>query len=82
MAANLLYCLELDLLGCEGMKVKQERPPQSSLSGDEQVRFEIRSFLEALQSYPARATKEPGITFEQHLYGLVAPGQAAPRPRD
>lgn len=75
---------ELDFLGCEGMKAKlsHERPSQSSLSADEQVRFEIRSFLEALQSYPARATKEPGITFEQHLYGLVAPGQAAPRPRD
>lgn len=64
------------------MKVKQERLPEMSLSGDEQVRFEITSFLEALQSYPARATKEPGITFEQHLYGLVAPGPAAPRQRD
>jgi hypothetical protein len=64
------------------MKVKQGQLPQSSFSGDEQVRFEIRSFLEALQSYPARATKEPGITFEQHLQGLVAASQAAPRPRD
>jgi hypothetical protein len=72
----------IEPFGCEGMKVKEERLPQSSLSGDEQARFEIRSFLEALQSYPARATKEPGITFEQHLYGLVAPGPATPRPRD
>jgi len=64
---------ELNFLECEGMKAKQEQPSRSSLSGDEQVLFEIQSFLEALQSYPARATKEPGITFEQHLYGLVAP---------
>ena len=73
---------ELNSLECEGMKAKQEQPSRSSLTGDEQVLFDIQSFLEALQSYPARATKEPGITFEQHLYGLVAPGQAAPRPRD
>jgi hypothetical protein len=63
-------------------KLPYERPAQSSISPDEQVRFEIRSFLEALQSYPARATKEPGITFEQYLHGLVALGEAIPRPRD
>jgi hypothetical protein len=73
----------LDLSGCEGMKAKlpYERPPHSSLSA-EQVRLEIQIFLEALQSYPDRAAREPNITFEQHLSSLVAPGHAVPPRRD
>jgi hypothetical protein len=72
-----------DLLGCEGMKAKvpYERPSRSSLSADEQVRWEIQNFLEALKSYPDRAAKEPDVTFEQHLYALVSPRQAVPRRR-
>ena len=62
-------------------KVPYERPLQSSVSADEQVRWEIQNFLEALKSYPDRAAKEPDITFEQHLYALVSPRQAVPRRR-
>ena len=72
-----------DLLGCEGMKAKvpYERPLQSSVSADEQVRWEIQNFLEALKSYPDRAAKEPDVTFEQHLYTLVSPARPVPRRR-
>jgi hypothetical protein len=62
-------------------KVPYERPLQSSISADEQVRLEIRSFFAALKSYPDRAAKEPDITFQQHLYALVFPGQLVPRRR-
>ena len=62
-------------------KVPYERPLQSSISADEQVRLEIQSFLAALKSYPDRAAKEPDVTFEQHLYALVSPRQAVPRRR-
>ena len=62
-------------------KVPYERPSWSSLSADEQVRWEIQNFLEALKSYPDRAAKEPDVTFEQHLYALVSPRQAVPRRR-
>jgi hypothetical protein len=62
-------------------KVPYERPLQSSISADEQVRLEIQSFLAALKSYPDRAAKEPNITFEQHLYALVSPRQAIARRR-
>ena len=32
-----------------------------------QVQEEIENFLQALNSYPARVAKDPGITFHQHL---------------
>jgi hypothetical protein len=81
--SEVLTAAESDLFVCEGMKAKllYERPPQSSLSADEQVRLEIQRFLEALRSYPDRAAKEPNLTFEQHLYALVSPGQDVPRRR-
>jgi hypothetical protein len=54
-------------------KLSHEQPLRTPLSADEQVRLEIQTFLTALQSYPDRAAKEPNVTFEQHLYSLVAP---------
>jgi len=68
-------------------KTSHERFPQRSLSADEQVQdeqvqLEIQRFLEALQSYPARAAREPDITFEQHLSALVSTGSAVPRRRN
>jgi hypothetical protein len=81
--SEVLILAELDLFVCEGMKTKllYERPPQSSLSADEQVRLEIQIFLQALKSYPDRAAKQPKITFQEHLYALVSPGQVVPRRR-
>jgi sugar-specific transcriptional regulator TrmB len=38
----------------------------------EQVQEEIQSFLEAVDSYPARAAKEPGVSFHQHLCSIFA----------
>ncbi len=38
----------------------------------EEVQAEIRNFLQALDSYPARVAQEPGVSFHQHLCGLVA----------
>ena len=57
------------------------QPRESLLSGNKQVRSEIRSFMEALDSYPERFAEEPGITFEQHLYNRVSPGTREPRRR-
>jgi len=54
---------------------------ESLLSGNKQVRSEIRRFLEALNSYPERFAEEPGITFEQHLCNLVSAGVREPRRR-
>jgi hypothetical protein len=63
-------------------KLSHERLRQNSLSDDEQVRLEIQGFLQALQSYPAHAAKEPDLTFEQHLSALVPYGSALPRRRN
>ncbi len=38
----------------------------------EQVQEEIRNFLQALDSYPARVAKEPRVSFHQHLSSLFA----------
>jgi hypothetical protein len=38
----------------------------------EEVQAEIRNFLQALDSYPARVAQEPGVSFHQHLCSLVA----------
>jgi hypothetical protein len=42
------------------------------VSGNEQVRVEIQTFLAALNSYPERFAVNPGITFEEHCTSLMA----------
>jgi hypothetical protein len=48
------------------------------MSGDELVRVEMESFLQALESYPERFASNPHITFEQHRSSLVSPALPAP----
>ena len=43
------------------------QPREEALPRNIQVREEIQNFLLALDSYPARAAKEPGLSFHQHL---------------
>lgn len=43
------------------------------MTGNEQVRVEMQTFLQALVSYVDRATHDPGITFEQHHVSLMTP---------
>ncbi|MGA7927837.1 MAG: hypothetical protein WCA20_17855 [Candidatus Sulfotelmatobacter sp.] len=38
----------------------------------EQVQEEIQSFLQAVDSYPARVAKEPSVSFHQHLSSIFA----------
>jgi hypothetical protein len=37
-----------------------------------EVQEEIRNFLRAVDSYPARVSKEPRVTFQQHLCSIFA----------
>lgn len=62
--------------GAVQMKSKrgQVRVGDQRLSGNEQVRREIQSFLRALHSYPERFARDPDVTFEEHrssLLGLI-----------
>jgi hypothetical protein len=43
------------------------------MSGNEQVRAEIQTFLLALASYADRVARDPEITFEQHRVSLMEP---------
>ena len=53
----------------------QVQPREIVVHRSEQVRVreEIQNFLRALDSYPARVAKEPGISFHQHLCSFFAP---------
>ena len=53
------------------------------MSGNEQVRVEIETFLRALASYRDRVASEPEVTFEQHRVSLMRAASASgtqPRP--
>ncbi len=52
-------------------KRRQVRVGDQRLSGNEQVRREIQSFLRALHSYPERFARDPDITFEEHRSSLL-----------
>jgi hypothetical protein len=48
------------------MKARKMLVEQSNARLNRQAREEIRKFLQALDSYPSRVSKEPEISFEQH----------------
>jgi hypothetical protein len=62
-------------------RMSQLQPRQSLQPGNEEVPRDIRSFLQALDSYLDHFAKEPGITFEQHLCSLASAGAGEPRQR-
>ncbi len=52
------------------MKAKmhcQVQPREIAPPCNEEAQREIQKFLRALNSYPARAAKDPGVSFRQHL---------------
>lgn len=48
------------------------QPRESFQLRNAQVRREMQGFLRAIDSYPDRFAKEPKVSFEQHLFSLVA----------
>jgi hypothetical protein len=55
------------------MKPKmQVQPLEIAAPRNQQVREEIRNFLQAVDSYPARVAKEPRVSFHQHLCSFFA----------
>ncbi|MGA7380317.1 MAG: hypothetical protein WBX03_05660 [Terriglobales bacterium] len=60
------------------MKTQKYQP--GSLSAAEtlrrqEVQQEIENYLLALSSYPERFADDPYVSFEQHLYSMIAAGQ-------
>lgn len=57
------------------MKSTQYRPivlGNSDIERQREVQHEIENFLHAVSSYPDRFAREPYLTFEQHLFSIVA----------
>lgn len=62
-------------LGCLGNSVRKRKRNKSSrgsarASGNEEAYVEIQSFMKALDSYPERFARRPGMSFEQHHRGF------------
>jgi hypothetical protein len=53
-------------------KVHYHVQPRQNVPPDAQVQREIQNFLHALDSYPARAAKQPSVTFQEHLCSISA----------
>ena len=47
------------------------------MSGNEQVRAEIQTFLQALTSYADRVARDPKVTFEEHRVSLMETASGA-----
>ena len=62
------------------MKKSKRRPSTPGLgraARERDVKHEIKSFLSALISYQDRFAHEPDLSFEKHLFQLVAANQIA-----
>jgi|GEM_PF-3407081 len=55
---------------------QQVQPRETVLLQNQQVKAEIRSFLRAVHSYPARAVKDPHLSFQRYLSSFVTPARA------
>ena len=64
------------------IRARDVRAGRSPVTGNDQVRIEIQSFLQALRSYPERFARNPRLTFEEHCSGLAQTAKAEPRRRD
>jgi hypothetical protein len=54
------------------------RRSEKYVSGNEQVRVEMHTFLQALDSYPTCFATNPDITFDEHCVSLMALAQVEP----
>src|SRR5713226_3698962 len=82
----LINWVEVSAIPCGGnrfrrsMKNSKRRPSASGVgraARERDAQQEIKSFLSALASYPERFALEPDLSFEQHLFHLVAANQLA-----
>lgn len=60
----------------EEMSVRKHHRPITTTSSDapceQWVKQEIETYLNALHSYAERAARNPQLSFEQHLFSVVA----------
>jgi hypothetical protein len=51
-------------------KVHRQVQRRKTVLPNARVRQEIKNFLQALDSYPARAAKERSVSFQEHLCSI------------
>ena len=64
------------------MRNRKRRSITVEFSGQnrtQEVQREINNFLSALSTYPDRFSREPYLSFEQHLFRVAAANQAGTR---
>jgi hypothetical protein len=49
----------------------------SDASREQEVKREIKNFLNAVSSYPDRFAREPHLSFQEHLFRIEASQQGA-----
>ena len=61
----------------QGVRMKRNKSSRRSdrVIGNEEARVEMKSFLEALDSYPECFARNPGVSFEQHRIGFMPVGR-------
>ena len=64
------YAFAWDKLRMKRKMQHQIQPWESSASPSCRAEEEINSFLLAVDSYPERVAKEPGISFQQHFSSI------------
>lgn len=65
-------CTQLFVKRVPKMKATERilHPRENSRPANRQAHSEIQSFLQALHSYPDRFSREPDVSFEQHMSSL------------
>ncbi len=61
------------------MKARKMRLEQNDARKNQQAREEFQKFLQALDSYPKRVSKDPEISFEQHRDSVTRTGTHSAR---
>jgi hypothetical protein len=55
------------------MKETETQRQKRSMSGNDHVRVEMQTFLEALASYADRVSRDPNVSFEEYHSSLMTP---------
>jgi len=74
--------IQSELDRAEPIRAEPAQAGETQLTGNDHVRIEMQTFLQALRSYPERFARNPRITFAEHCSGLVQTAKAEPRRRD
>jgi hypothetical protein len=59
--------------------LERRSEPVPVVQAQGRAKEEMRKFFQAIESYSARAAREPGVTFHQHLRSIFTTGDGTHR---